>query len=361
MSRRDPTPNFYWVGTGPGGGLAPTNFLARWTGTLTAPTTGSYKFHVVNDDGIRIWVNNTLVMDRWFDQSNGAGVDTSAFNLTQDQGVDLKVEYYQGGGDAFVGLWAIGPFGEGGAPAAAALPPSWLSPGTAPLSPGRTEPLPSGWTLAPGKLSYASAQVTDRSVTFVDTSGAAHTYQWEAGAFRPPPEQDGVVGMARSGALTLQADDGLTYAFETDGRIHSASAPTDDAATSAAGYTFTPPPGPATEPYRLTTITDPAGGRTITLRYDEHTEACNGTTPAGFDSAPPPEMLCQVDYWDGTHTYLWYESGQLARIEDPGGAVTDFGYDAEGRLTKVRSPWWPTPSPPVSRPTTTPPARWWST
>ncbi|MBW3616043.1 MAG: hypothetical protein KY439_12165, partial [Actinobacteria bacterium] len=44
-----------------------------------------------------------------------------------------------------------------------------------------------------------------------------------------------------------------------------------------------------------------------------------------------------MSYWDGTHTKLWYVAGQLARLEDPGGEITDFAY-ASGRLTKVRDP-----------------------
>ncbi|HEX8771409.1 MAG TPA: PA14 domain-containing protein, partial [Acidimicrobiales bacterium] len=59
--------------------------------------------------------------------------------------------------------------------------------------------------------------------------------------------------------------------------------------------------------------------------------------------------LCEVDYWDGTSTKLWYNSGgQLARIEDPGNpgdasaanlpAKTDFAYNAAGLLSAVRTP-----------------------
>jgi hypothetical protein len=35
-------------------------------------------------------------------------------------------------------------------------------------------------------------------------------------------------------------------------------------------------------------------------------------------------MLCSVNYWDGTDTKLWYVAGQLARLVDPGGELTDF-------------------------------------
>lgn len=48
-------------------------------------------------------------------------------------------------------------------------------------------------------------------------------------------------------------------------------------------------------------------------------------------------MLCGVDYWDGTQTKLLYKNAQLARIDDPGPAVTEFKY-SDGRLTGVRTP-----------------------
>ncbi|MGH9225106.1 MAG: RHS repeat domain-containing protein, partial [Acidimicrobiales bacterium] len=79
------------------------------------------------------------------------------------------------------------------------------------------------------------------------------------------------------------------------------------------------------------------GQRTMFLRY-----AGRDTCPAppaglGFDAAPPADMLCKVDYWDATSTALHYRAGQLARIVDPGDAVTDFGYTG-GRVSDVRSP-----------------------
>jgi YD repeat-containing protein len=52
-------------------------------------------------------------------------------------------------------------------------------------------------------------------------------------------------------------------------------------------------------------------------------------------------MLCTVIYPDGSTTRLYYKTRQLSRVEDPGGAVTDFGYGTlllrgKGLLTRVR-------------------------
>jgi YD repeat-containing protein len=48
-------------------------------------------------------------------------------------------------------------------------------------------------------------------------------------------------------------------------------------------------------------------------------------------------MLCEIKYWDNTATKLFYSQAQLARIEDPGGEVSDFAY-ANGRMVRVRDP-----------------------
>ena len=46
-------------------------------------------------------------------------------------------------------------------------------------------------------------------------------------------------------------------------------------------------------------------------------------------------MLCKVTYWDGTATVVHYRDGQLAAVEEPGQAITQFGY-TDGVLSQVR-------------------------
>jgi len=40
----------------------------------------------------------------------------------------------------------------------------------------------------------------------------------------------------------------------------------------------------------------------------------------------------------GQVSLLWYKTGRLARIVDPGAETTDLGYDASGRITAIRDP-----------------------
>jgi outer membrane protein OmpA-like peptidoglycan-associated protein len=64
-SRRDAVLNFDWHGTRPVAGLAPDDFSVRWTGWLVPPTTGRYVLHISVDDGIRLWLNDHLLLDDW--------------------------------------------------------------------------------------------------------------------------------------------------------------------------------------------------------------------------------------------------------------------------------------------------------
>jgi outer membrane protein OmpA-like peptidoglycan-associated protein len=64
-SRRDATINFDWHGARPVAGLEPEDFSVRWTGWLVPPTTGRYVLHISVDDGIRVWLNDRLLLDDW--------------------------------------------------------------------------------------------------------------------------------------------------------------------------------------------------------------------------------------------------------------------------------------------------------
>lgn len=107
-SRTDSTVNFDWGNGTPGvSGIAANNFSVRWTGSLRAPKTGNYKFQTVSDDGVRLYINNALVIDNWND--HGSTIDTSAIvTLTAGQSYPVRLEFYENGGDAAVKLsWIV--------------------------------------------------------------------------------------------------------------------------------------------------------------------------------------------------------------------------------------------------------------
>jgi hypothetical protein len=86
LTRTDATVAFDWKTSSPAGSISPTDFSARWTGQVQPQFTQNYTFFTQADDGVRLWVNGQLLINRWNDRSiagdsNGDGsVDTADFN-----------------------------------------------------------------------------------------------------------------------------------------------------------------------------------------------------------------------------------------------------------------------------------------
>jgi regulation of enolase protein 1 (concanavalin A-like superfamily) len=96
--------NFNWGGAAPDASVGADTFTVRWTGGITAPVTGTYMFRTNSDDGVRVWLNNDLIIDSWVDQSAtyhaSAGIDLEAGTT-----YPIRVEYYENGGDAVCQLY----------------------------------------------------------------------------------------------------------------------------------------------------------------------------------------------------------------------------------------------------------------
>jgi hypothetical protein len=65
---------------------------------------GTYRFTLFADDGVRLWVDEQLLIDQWQDPQ----VATFQADVTLSQGYHrVCLEYYEGGGAAAVRLsWA---------------------------------------------------------------------------------------------------------------------------------------------------------------------------------------------------------------------------------------------------------------
>ena len=92
VSRVDPNVNFDWGTGAPDPAMEPEEFSVRWTGQVTAPATGTYTFHVITDDGVRLSVDNQLLIDKWVGQ--GATEWTATIVLTAGKKYDIRMEYY---------------------------------------------------------------------------------------------------------------------------------------------------------------------------------------------------------------------------------------------------------------------------
>lgn len=100
LTRVDPQINFHWAGS-PGNGMAHTHFSARWTGAIVPPTTGRYVFSIDSDDGCRMFLNGKTLIDDWHPKAAGTP-DVASADLVAGQRYDLRIEYFQGMGEASI-------------------------------------------------------------------------------------------------------------------------------------------------------------------------------------------------------------------------------------------------------------------
>jgi hypothetical protein len=70
MVRADSSINFDWGMDGPSSGLPVDGFSVRWSKTLSL-SAANYKFATTTDDGVRLYVDGTLVIDHWTAQAAG--------------------------------------------------------------------------------------------------------------------------------------------------------------------------------------------------------------------------------------------------------------------------------------------------
>ncbi len=95
VTRWENTIDFNWFGGSPDPRINSDNFSARWTRTVNFPA-GNYRFFATMDDGMRIWIDNQLVVDSWtFSQEH-----TMTFDRFMSGNHDIRIDYFEAGGMA---------------------------------------------------------------------------------------------------------------------------------------------------------------------------------------------------------------------------------------------------------------------
>jgi antitoxin component of MazEF toxin-antitoxin module len=98
MVRNDPSVNFDWAYGSPAPNIPVDYFSVRWTRTLIFDS-GMYRFSARSDDGVRVWLDSTLIIDAWGPATPNTYMKD--INVTAGQHV-VRVEYYEGVGTAFI-------------------------------------------------------------------------------------------------------------------------------------------------------------------------------------------------------------------------------------------------------------------
>jgi hypothetical protein len=109
QTRIDPMIYFSWSKED---SLTPTGkdyISIRWTGFILPSFTEQFTFTIEANDGVRLWVNNELLIDA-FDNLEAEGsfstfVGTTSQSLVEGQLVDIKIEYFDYRADARIHLY----------------------------------------------------------------------------------------------------------------------------------------------------------------------------------------------------------------------------------------------------------------
>jgi hypothetical protein len=104
-TRIDPGLMFNWGQDSPAPGIGADTFSVRWSGQIEAEKSEKYTFYLRSDDGVRLWIDDQLVIDEWQPQSFQEF--QGDIDLVAGQKYDIRVEYFERFGHAGVELsWA---------------------------------------------------------------------------------------------------------------------------------------------------------------------------------------------------------------------------------------------------------------
>jgi hypothetical protein len=100
LTRDEATIDNDWGGGSPDSSVPVDHFSARWT-KMANFDAGTYQFTATGDDGLRLYIDDRLVIDQWVDQ----GATTYTANKTLSAGQHLiRYEYYENTGGAVAQL-----------------------------------------------------------------------------------------------------------------------------------------------------------------------------------------------------------------------------------------------------------------
>ena len=101
LVREDETIGFDWLEGSPAPGLPADGFSVRWSGTATFEE-GQHTFNAAMDDGMRVYVDDELIIDEWRDRP---ARQVAASRYMSAGSHALRVEYYERGHTALARLW----------------------------------------------------------------------------------------------------------------------------------------------------------------------------------------------------------------------------------------------------------------
>ncbi|MBI5395257.1 MAG: DUF1800 family protein [Verrucomicrobia bacterium] len=94
--------SYDWITGAPIPTMGVDSFSIRWTGQVQPQYSETYTFVTRTDDGVKLWVNGNLVIDKWVTQ--GATDWTADVDLVAGVRYDIRMEYFESSSSTFAQL-----------------------------------------------------------------------------------------------------------------------------------------------------------------------------------------------------------------------------------------------------------------
>ena len=105
--RIDPQIDFHWTLFSPDPFLAADDYSVKWTGKLLSPGDGVYKIGLDGNDGYKLYINDSLLIDNWHKQSYHTRLVDYVFEKNKQY--TIRIEFYESAGNAHIRLiWTAG-------------------------------------------------------------------------------------------------------------------------------------------------------------------------------------------------------------------------------------------------------------
>ncbi len=102
FQRTDKLINFNWGSGSPDSRIGVNTFSVRWEGEILPRYNEDYTFHTTSDDGVKLWVDGKLIINKWIDQP--PRTHSGRVKLTAGKKVKIRLDYYENGGGAVAKL-----------------------------------------------------------------------------------------------------------------------------------------------------------------------------------------------------------------------------------------------------------------
>lgn len=80
-------------------------FSVRWEGKIRPRYSQTYTFYINHDNGAKLWVNGSLIIDQWNDSGTATpGEHSATIALTANQFYDIRLDWNEGGSVAYCKL-----------------------------------------------------------------------------------------------------------------------------------------------------------------------------------------------------------------------------------------------------------------